>query len=50
MEFRNSIHTTGVDIPAGVVEYVLSVGRSGGDAEYPAGGVHRSSDNPGAAR
>lgn len=44
MEFRNSIHTTGVDIPARVVEYVLAVGRSGGDAEYPAGGVHRSSD------
>jgi [lysine-biosynthesis-protein LysW]--L-2-aminoadipate ligase len=37
MEFRNSIHTTGVDIPARVVEYVLAVGRSGGDAEYPAG-------------
>jgi [lysine-biosynthesis-protein LysW]--L-2-aminoadipate ligase len=44
MEFRNSIHTTGVDIPNRVVEYVLSVGRSGGDAEYTAGGVHRSSD------
>jgi [lysine-biosynthesis-protein LysW]--L-2-aminoadipate ligase len=42
MEFRNSIHTTGVDIPGRVVEYVLSVGRSGGDAEYTAGGVHRS--------
>ena len=27
MEFRNSIHTTGVDIPAKVVEYVLKVGR-----------------------
>lgn len=27
MEFRNSIHTTGVDIPAKVVEYVLAVGR-----------------------
>jgi [lysine-biosynthesis-protein LysW]--L-2-aminoadipate ligase len=37
MEFRNSIHTTGVDIPARVVEYVLAVGRSGGDGEYPAG-------------
>jgi len=44
MEFRNSIQTTGVDIPNRVVEYVLSVGRSGGDAEYTAGGVHRSSD------
>ena len=37
MEFRNSIHTTGVDIPARVVDYVLAVGRSGGDGEYPAG-------------
>jgi [lysine-biosynthesis-protein LysW]---L-2-aminoadipate ligase len=27
MEFRNSIHTTGVDIPARVVDYVLQVGR-----------------------
>jgi [lysine-biosynthesis-protein LysW]--L-2-aminoadipate ligase len=27
MEFRNSIHTTGVDIPACVVEYVLGVAR-----------------------
>ncbi len=44
MEFRNSIQTTGVNIPGRVVEYVLSVGRSGGDAEYTAGGVHRSSD------
>ncbi len=26
MEFRNSIHTTGVDIPARVVDYVLEVG------------------------
>ncbi len=48
MEFRNSIHTTGVNIPARVVEYVLAVGRSGGDAEYTAGGVHRSDNNPGA--
>jgi [lysine-biosynthesis-protein LysW]--L-2-aminoadipate ligase len=28
MEFRNSIATTGVDIPAKVVDYVLEVGRS----------------------
>ena len=27
MEFRNSIHTTGVDIPDKVVDYVLKVGR-----------------------
>ncbi len=27
MEFRNSIHTTGVDIPARIVEYVLDVAR-----------------------
>lgn len=27
MEFRNSIDTTGVDIPAKVVEYVLEVAR-----------------------
>jgi len=25
MEFRNSIHTTGVDIPAHVVRYVLRI-------------------------
>ena len=29
MEFRNSIHTTGVDIPGHVVDYVLEVARSG---------------------
>ncbi|MFL7810742.1 MAG: lysine biosynthesis protein LysX, partial [Anaerolineae bacterium] len=28
MEFRNSIDTTGVDIPARVVDYVLQVGRA----------------------
>jgi [lysine-biosynthesis-protein LysW]--L-2-aminoadipate ligase len=27
MEFRNSIDTTGVNIPAKVVDYVLEVGR-----------------------
>ena len=27
MEFRNSIHTTGVDIPGKMVDYVLAVGR-----------------------
>jgi len=27
MEFRNSIHTTGVDIPARIVDYVLDVAR-----------------------
>jgi [lysine-biosynthesis-protein LysW]--L-2-aminoadipate ligase len=32
MEFRNSIHTTGVDIPAAIVEYVLRVARDGGGA------------------
>lgn len=26
MEFRNSIHTTGVDIPAKIIDYVLGVG------------------------
>ena len=26
MEFRNSIHTTGVDIPARVIDYVVAVG------------------------
>jgi [lysine-biosynthesis-protein LysW]--L-2-aminoadipate ligase len=34
MEFRNSIHTTGVDIPGKVVQYVLAVARDGN-----AGGV-----------
>jgi [lysine-biosynthesis-protein LysW]--L-2-aminoadipate ligase len=28
MEFRNSIDTTGVDIPARIIDYVLAVGRS----------------------
>jgi [lysine-biosynthesis-protein LysW]--L-2-aminoadipate ligase len=28
MEFRNSIHTTGVDIPARIVGYVISVGEA----------------------
>jgi [lysine-biosynthesis-protein LysW]---L-2-aminoadipate ligase len=32
MEFRNSIHTTGVDIPAAIVEYVLRVARNGSRA------------------
>jgi [lysine-biosynthesis-protein LysW]--L-2-aminoadipate ligase len=27
MEFRNSIETTGVDIPGRIVDYVLDVGR-----------------------
>jgi [lysine-biosynthesis-protein LysW]--L-2-aminoadipate ligase len=27
MEFRNSIETTGVDIPARIVDYVEAVGR-----------------------
>jgi [lysine-biosynthesis-protein LysW]--L-2-aminoadipate ligase len=29
MEFRNSIDTTGVNIPAKVVDYVLEVGKGG---------------------
>lgn len=33
MEFRNSIHTTGVDIPARVAEYVLRTAYSVNDAE-----------------
>ncbi len=32
MEFRNSIHTTGVDIPRHVAEYVLRVARDGREA------------------
>ena len=32
MEFRNSIHTTGVDIPRHIVEYVLEVARNGNQA------------------
>ena len=28
MEFRNSIHTTGVDIPARIVDYTLAVARA----------------------
>jgi [lysine-biosynthesis-protein LysW]--L-2-aminoadipate ligase len=27
MEFRNSIDTTGMDIPGRIVDYVVSVGR-----------------------
>ena len=29
MEFRNSIDTTGVDIPARIIDYVINVGRHG---------------------
>ncbi len=29
MEFRNSIDTTGVNIPARIVDYVIDVGRNG---------------------
>jgi len=32
MEFRNSIHTTGVDIPRHIVDYVLRVARQGREA------------------
>jgi [lysine-biosynthesis-protein LysW]--L-2-aminoadipate ligase len=32
MEFRNSIHTTGVDIPRHIVDYVLRMARNGGEA------------------
>ena len=28
MEFRNSIDTTGVDIPARIVDYVMAVGQA----------------------
>jgi hypothetical protein len=28
MEFRNSIDTTGVDIPARIVDYVITVGEA----------------------
>jgi len=31
MEFRNSVHTTGVDIPGHIVAYVLQVARNGQD-------------------
>ena len=41
MEFRNSIDTTGVDIPAKIVDYVLAVAR---------GDVQPSAINPLAAR
>jgi hypothetical protein len=32
MEFRNSIDTTGVNIPAKMIDYVLGVARSGSGA------------------
>lgn len=35
MEFRNSIATTGVDIPARMIDYVLDVARRGAIAETP---------------
>lgn len=37
MEFRNSIHTTGVDIPARIVDYVLQAAAEGksGSEEHP---------------
>jgi [lysine-biosynthesis-protein LysW]--L-2-aminoadipate ligase len=28
MEFRNSIHTTGVNIPAKIVDYVIATGEA----------------------
>jgi [lysine-biosynthesis-protein LysW]--L-2-aminoadipate ligase len=37
MEFRNSIDTTGVNIPGRVVDYVLQVARAGGRATERAG-------------
>jgi [lysine-biosynthesis-protein LysW]--L-2-aminoadipate ligase len=33
MEFRNSIETTGVDIPGRIVDYVVAVGRGAIPAE-----------------
>ena len=37
MEFRNSIHTTGVDIPARIIDYVLEAAAEGesGSEEHP---------------
>ena len=32
MEFKNSIETTGVDIPAKIVDYVIRVEKNGGAA------------------
>ncbi|MCD6285123.1 MAG: lysine biosynthesis protein LysX [Anaerolineae bacterium] len=37
MEFRNSIDTTGVDIPAKVVDYVLDVAKNGGERRRVSG-------------
>ena len=36
MEFRNSIDTTGVDIPARIVDYTLGVARAGREAKLAA--------------
>ena len=38
MEFRNSIDTTGVDIPGKIVDYVLQVGRAGKQRRLAAAG------------
>ena len=42
MEFRNSIATTGVDIPARVAEYVIGVGRSADGFDAPRSALQAS--------
>ena len=36
MEFRNSIDTTGVDIPAKIIDYLIDVGRAERDRRLAA--------------
>jgi [lysine-biosynthesis-protein LysW]--L-2-aminoadipate ligase len=42
MEFRNSIDTTGVNIPARIVDYVIQVGEAGRARAEANGRVHEA--------
>jgi len=42
MEFRNSIDTTGVNIPAKIVDYVIQVGEAGRARAEANGRVHEA--------
>ena len=50
MEFRNSIHTTGVDIPARVAAYVLSVGAASVAGARARGALSVTAGAPAVAR
>ncbi len=46
MEFRNSIHTTGVDIPAAVARYVVAVGATGYRPDLHPTAIHAPAHHP----